>query len=68
MARLRDDDDTDDLKTLFANCAECQYYGYSMSLWCLCGRGDDPHVYSPRTLELRELSPKPFIYQLANES
>lgn len=68
VVRLRDGDDTHEIKTLYANCAECSYYGYSMSLWCLCGSGDDPDIYTPRALELREFSPGPFLYQLESKS
>lgn len=68
MVWLRDDDDTDGIKFLYTSCAECSYYGYSMSLWCLCGSGDDPNVYTPHTLELREFPPGPSLYQLASKN
>ena len=63
---LRDSNDSNDIKTLYANCVECSYYGYIKYLCCLCGSDDNPHVYTPCTLELRESIPKPFVYQLGS--
>lgn len=58
---------TSDYKTLAANCAQCSYYGYPMSLYCLCGAGDRPTLFEPTHVELGKLRPRDSLLVAAGE-